>query len=177
MIPSSKKRAQFDNDHQEKSGHKRQREEESTTATTTTTALPRTAFIKIASGTATQLWQVESTKRLLDEQCSIPFIARYRKEQTGGACFLTIPSCQGDASVNKGSSLFIVYHQSGLDEKQLRSIQSGLAQADRLQQRKQSVITTLRNQGKLTATLADKIGRAENIHQVEDLYLPYKTSR
>ena len=55
-----------------------------TLTTTTSMTLPRVALDKIASSSGIQRWQVEITKRLFDEQCSIPFIARYRKEKTGG---------------------------------------------------------------------------------------------
>ncbi len=101
---------------------------------TTHTQLPKTA--------------VESTLKLLDEVCTIPFIARYRKERTGN-----------------------------LDEVQIGDIVTYKDQFEALEKRKESIIKALHEQGVLTTELKQKIKTASTITTVEDLYLPYKKSR
>jgi uncharacterized protein len=92
--------------------------------------------------------QVDATARLLDEDNTIPFIARYRKEVTGG-----------------------------LDEEQLRSIDQRLAYLRQLGERKQAVLRSIEEQGKLTPELQAAITSATTLQQVEDLYRPYKPKR
>lgn len=92
--------------------------------------------------------QIEAALKLMDEGNTIPFIARYRKEMTGT-----------------------------LDEVQLQGIQDQYHKANELFERKQSVIKSIDEQGKLTAKLKEAILNAEDLPSVEDLYLPYKQKR
>src|SRR5436305_9256800 len=92
--------------------------------------------------------QVEAVVQLLDEGNTIPFITRYRKERTGG-----------------------------LDEDVLRTIQERVGLLRQLAERKQSILRTIENQGKLTAELRAAILAADNPKRLEDLYLPYKPKK
>jgi uncharacterized protein len=92
--------------------------------------------------------QVAATVALFDEGNTIPFVARYRKEVTGG-----------------------------LDEEQLRQIEARLDYLRRLAERKETVLRSIDDQGKLTPELAAAIGAATTLQAVEDLYLPYKPKR
>ncbi|HNU05099.1 MAG TPA: Tex family protein [Anaerolineae bacterium] len=92
--------------------------------------------------------QVAGAVELLDAGNTIPFIARYRKEATGG-----------------------------LDEVQLRQIETRLAYLRSLAERKQAVLASIGEQGKLTAELQAGIEAATTLQQVEDLYLPYRPKR
>jgi uncharacterized protein len=92
--------------------------------------------------------QIARTVQLLDEDNTIPFIARYRKEVTGG-----------------------------LDEEQLRAIQARLNYLRNLEERKETVLKSIAEQGKLTPELEAKIRAAMVLQEVEDLYLPYKPKR
>ncbi|WP_251547567.1 Tex family protein [Limosilactobacillus caecicola] len=92
--------------------------------------------------------QIETALKLMDEGNTIPFIARYRKEMTGT-----------------------------LDEVQLQGIQEQYHKANELFERKQSVIKSIEEQGKLTSQLKTAILQAEGLPTVEDLYLPYKQKR
>jgi uncharacterized protein len=92
--------------------------------------------------------QVASTATLLDDENTIPFIARYRKEVTGG-----------------------------LDEEQLRAIAQRLAYLRQLAERKRVVLRSIEEQGKLTPELQAAIEAAKTLQQVEDLYRPYKPKR
>ncbi|MBM7554402.1 Tex family protein [Thalassobacillus pellis] len=85
---------------------------------------------------------------MLDEGNTVPFIARYRKEMTGG-----------------------------LDEVQIKTIQEKWTYAQNLAQRKEEVIRLIDEQGKLTPELHQDIERAEQLQRVEDLYRPYKQKR
>lgn len=85
---------------------------------------------------------------LFAEGATIPFISRYRKEKTGG-----------------------------LDEEQLREIETRLNYLTILEERKQTVLNSIEEQGKLTDELKNKILAAEKLQEVEDLYLPYKPKR
>ena len=93
-------------------------------------------------------WQVGRTAALLDEGATIPFIARYRKEQTGL-----------------------------LDEVQIGAIRERLAQLAELEKRRESIIASIREQGKLTAELENALAKAETLSVLEDLYLPYRPKR
>lgn len=92
--------------------------------------------------------QVETVFGLLEEGCTIPFLARYRKERTGG-----------------------------LDEEQLREIQAAKAQAEALEARRGSILKSLQEQGALTETLRRAVAAADTLTTLEDLYLPYKPKR
>jgi uncharacterized protein len=92
--------------------------------------------------------QVESVVRLLDEGNTIPFITRYRKEQTGG-----------------------------LDEEVLRTIQERVVLLRQLGERKQTILRSIENQGRLTDELRAAILAADNPKRLEDLYLPYKPKK
>ncbi len=92
--------------------------------------------------------QIASAVALFDDGNTIPFVARYRKEATGG-----------------------------LDEEQLRQIEARLGYLRRLAERKQAVLKSVEEQGKLTPELAAAIAAAETLQAVEDLYLPYKPKR
>lgn len=92
--------------------------------------------------------QVNAVINLLAEEATIPFIARYRKEKTGG-----------------------------LDEEILRNIEDRLNYLTLLQQRKETVLKTIEEQGKLTKELKDKIDNCQKLQELEDLYLPYKPKR
>ncbi len=92
--------------------------------------------------------QVNSVLNLLAEGSTIPFIARYRKEQTGG-----------------------------LDEDQLRTIEDRLSYLNMLEERKAVVLNSIEEQGKLTDELKSKIENSLRLQEVEDLYLPYRPKR
>jgi uncharacterized protein len=92
--------------------------------------------------------QVAATVALFDEGNTIPFVARYRKEVTGG-----------------------------LDEEQLRQVEARLGYLRRLLERKEAVLKSIEEQGKLTPELAAAIDAATTLQAVEDLYLPYKPKR
>lgn len=91
---------------------------------------------------------VAEAVKLLDDGNTIPFIARYRKEATGG-----------------------------LDEDQLRSIQEELARLRALDDRRRTILKTIKEIGALTPELEAKIQSAQSRPALEDLYLPYKPSR
>ena len=95
-----------------------------------------------------QPWQVENTIKLIDEGNTIPFIARYRKEQTGE-----------------------------LSDIQLREIGERLTYLRNLENRKQEVIRLIDEQGKLTDELKSKIQNAKVLQEVEDLYRPYRPKK
>ncbi len=92
--------------------------------------------------------QVTATMQLLDEGATIPFIARYRKEATGG-----------------------------LDDTQLRQLEERLHYLKDLEKRRDSIIETIQSQGKLTDTLHQAILSADTKAELEDLYLPFKPKR
>ncbi|OQY34814.1 MAG: RNA-binding transcriptional accessory protein [Anaerolineaceae bacterium 4572_5.2] len=92
--------------------------------------------------------QVIRTIELFDEDNTIPFVARYRKEVTGG-----------------------------LDEEQLRQIKERLTALRKLAERKETVLRTIEEQGKLSDDLRAKIEAAGTMQALEDLYLPYKPKR
>jgi uncharacterized protein len=85
---------------------------------------------------------------LLDEGATVPFVARYRKEVTGG-----------------------------LDDTQLRLLADRLAYLRELEARRASILSSISEQGKLTPELEAAIGKAPTKAELEDLYLPYKTKR
>lgn len=98
--------------------------------------------------TGFKAFQIEQTVSLLSEGGTVPFIARYRKEQTGE-----------------------------LDEVQIRTIEERLAYYRELEERKVTVLKTIDEQGKLTPELRQRIEGSRLKTEVEDLYLPYKPKR
>ena len=92
--------------------------------------------------------QVACSIELFDADNTVPFVARYRKEVTGG-----------------------------LDEVQLRSVLDRLTYLRNLEARKETVFNSIEEQGKLTDELRQRIESAETLQAVEDLYLPYKPKR
>ena len=94
------------------------------------------------------LHQVQGTVRLLREGATIPFISRYRKEATGS-----------------------------LDEVQVASVKEWLDRLTELETRKQTVLTTIEGQGRLTPELRRRIAECWDAVELEDIYLPYKPKR
>jgi len=92
--------------------------------------------------------QVAAAIALLDEGATVPFIARYRKEATGG-----------------------------LDDTQLRLLEERLRYLRELEDRRAAIISSIEEQGKMTPVLLDAIVHAEDKTRLEDLYLPYKLKR
>ncbi len=92
--------------------------------------------------------QVKTAADLFAEDATVPFISRYRKEKTGG-----------------------------LDEDQLRDIEDKLNYYQLLEDRKESILKSIEEQGKLTDELKEKIVNSVKLREVEDLYLPYKRKR
>ncbi len=92
--------------------------------------------------------QINEVLNLFAEEATVPFISRYRKEKTGG-----------------------------LDEDQLREIENLNSYLNLLRDRKETVLKSIEEQGKLTDELKLKIEAADKLQEVEDLYLPYKPKR
>ncbi|KAA9017104.1 Tex family protein [Niallia endozanthoxylica] len=105
-------------------------------------------FQLIASEQSLAVKQIKNVIAMLDEGNTVPFIARYRKEQTGS-----------------------------LDEVQIRDIMERWQYIQNLEQRKEEVVRLIEEQGKLTAELQQKIVKAVKLQEVEDLYRPYKQKR
>jgi len=103
---------------------------------------------QIASEIRVHEHQVQAAVALLDGGATVPFIARYRKEATGG-----------------------------LDDIQLRELEQRLAYLRELQERRETVLASIESQGKLTPALRAAIGQAATKQDLEDIYLPYKTKR
>jgi uncharacterized protein len=103
---------------------------------------------KIAAEVACRPQQVLATAALLDEGATVPFIARYRKEITGG-----------------------------LDDIQLRLLDERLTYLRELEDRRRAVLASIDEQGKLSPELAAAINAADTKQRLEDLYLPYKPKR
>lgn len=91
---------------------------------------------------------VETTLQLLLEDCTIPFIARYRKDRTGN-----------------------------LDEVQIEQIAKLSKQYDEIVKRKESILKSIEEQDSLTEELRSKIESSFDLQYLEDLYLPYKRKR
>ncbi len=107
------------------------------------------AYIKIiANALNLREEAVENTLRLLDEGATIPFIARYRKERTGG-----------------------------LDEVQITQISNWNDRLKELTKRKETIVKTIDEQGKMTAELQLRIEECWNATELEDIYLPYRPKR
>jgi uncharacterized protein len=91
---------------------------------------------------------IENTINLLNEDCTIPFISRYRKDQTGN-----------------------------LDEVIIEQIAKLSKQYDEIVKRKESILKTIEEQGQLSAELKSKIEKSFDLQEIEDLYLPYKKKK
>lgn len=102
----------------------------------------------IAAELTVQPQQILAAIQLLDDGNTIPFIARYRKEATGG-----------------------------LDDTQLRHFETRLIYLRELEDRRQTILKSIEEQGKLTDELRDKIYATQSKTELEDLYLPYKPKR
>ncbi|OAI21435.1 Tex family protein [Methylomonas koyamae] len=102
----------------------------------------------IAAELSVKPQQVAAAAALLDEGATVPFIARYRKEVTGG-----------------------------LDDTQLRNLEERLVYLRELNDRRDSILDSIRSQGKLTPELEQSIRDADTKTLLEDLYLPYKPKR
>ena len=92
--------------------------------------------------------QVQSAISLLDAGATVPFIARYRKEATGG-----------------------------LDDTQLRNLEERLRYLRELDERRDTILKSIEEQGKLTAELEESIKAADTKTRLEDLYLPFRPKR
>lgn len=103
---------------------------------------------KIAAELGVRTNQVEAAVKLIDEGCTIPFIARYRKEATGA-----------------------------LNDEQLRDLYDRLVYLRNLEEKKQTVLASIEEQGKLTEELRSQILAAETQVAVDDLYRPYRPKR
>lgn len=103
---------------------------------------------RIAEELDVKKWQVDAAVKLIDEGNTIPFIARYRKEVTGT-----------------------------LDDEQLRKLFERLTYLRNLEEKKEQVIASIEEQGKLTKELKAQIQAAETLVVVEDLYRPYRPKR
>ncbi|KPL49589.1 transcription accessory protein [Xanthomonas axonopodis] len=102
----------------------------------------------IADEIGAQPAQAHAAIALLDEGASVPFIARYRKEVTGG-----------------------------LDDTQLRNLETRLTYLRELEERRAAILSSIGEQGKLSDELRNEIVAADTKSQLEDLYLPYKPKR
>lgn len=105
-------------------------------------------FALIADELKLKIFQVVNTVELLDTGSTVPFIARYRKEATGM-----------------------------LDEDQIRAIRERMKYLRMLEERKQTILHSIEEQGKLTPELAVKIKATMKLQELEDLYLPYKPKK
>ena len=103
---------------------------------------------KITEELGVKRWQVDAAVKLIDEGNTIPFIARYRKEATGT-----------------------------LDDEQLRRLHERLTYLRNLEEKKEQVLSSIEEQGKLTEELRQQILAAETLVVVEDLYRPYRPKR
>lgn len=103
---------------------------------------------KITDELGVKKWQVDAAVKLIDEGNTIPFIARYRKEATGT-----------------------------LDDEQLRKLHERLIYLRNLEEKKEQVLSSIEEQGKLTEELKTQIMAAETLVVVEDLYRPYRPKR
>ena len=103
-------------------------------------------FIKTVVNTADK--NIEATLKLLSEDCTIPFISRYRKDTTGN-----------------------------LDEVQIENIAKLSKQYDDIVKRKESVLNSIEEQGQLSVELKSEIEKSFDLQEIEDLYLPFKKKK
>src|SRR6266852_750419 len=111
-------------------------------------ALPPSVLTHLSKLFSLPLKGVLAVIELLDEGSTVPFIARYRKEVTGN-----------------------------LDEVQIRAIEEKLAYFRELEERRETILNSINEQGKLTPELRAKIEAVLEKNELEDLYLPYKPKR
>ncbi|MCB9886110.1 MAG: RNA-binding transcriptional accessory protein [Planctomycetes bacterium] len=104
--------------------------------------------VRIATELSARPEQVAAAVKLLDEGSTVPFIARYRKEVTGG-----------------------------LDDTQLRTLEERLGYLRELEERRAAIVASIVEQGKMTPELQKAIGLADTKQALEDLYLPYRQKR
>jgi protein Tex len=102
----------------------------------------------VANELGVKLWQIESVKSLITEGATVPFIARYRKEQTGS-----------------------------LDEVMISSIRDRLAQLAELDKRREAILNSLLERELLTDELKKAVDSADTLNTLEDIYLPYRPKR
>lgn len=105
-------------------------------------------ILKLSEELKVQRWQVEAAVKLIDEGNTIPFISRYRKEATGS-----------------------------LNDEALRNLEERLTYLRNLEEKKEQVLGSIEEQGKLTEELREKILAAQTLVVVEDLYRPYRPKR
>jgi len=105
-------------------------------------------ILKLKEELGVEKWQVEAAVKLIDEGNTIPFISRYRKEVTGS-----------------------------LNDEVLRNLDERLKYLRGLEEKKQQVLSSIEEQGKLTPELKEKIISAETMVAVDDLYRPYRQKR
>ncbi|MCI9327688.1 MAG: RNA-binding transcriptional accessory protein [Lachnospiraceae bacterium] len=105
-------------------------------------------ILKLKEELNVEKWQVEAAVKLIDEGNTIPFISRYRKEATGS-----------------------------LNDEELRNLHERLGYLRNLEEKKEQVIGSIEEQGKMTEELKAKIMAAETLVVVEDLYRPYRPRR
>lgn len=105
-------------------------------------------ILKLKEELKVEKWQVEAAVKLIDEGNTIPFISRYRKEATGS-----------------------------LNDEVLRNLYERLTYLRNLEEKKEQVIKSIEEQGKLTEELKEKIVAAETMVVVDDLYRPYRPKR
>ncbi len=107
-----------------------------------------TIFQRIADELGVRVAQVDATVQLLDSGATVPFVARYRKEATGG-----------------------------LDDSQLRQLEERLTYLRELEDRRSTVLKSIEEQGKLTPELKKAVAEADTKTRLEDLYRPYMPKR
>jgi len=111
-------------------------------------AITRSISRTIATEIGATPEQVNAAIALLDDGATVPFIARYRKEVTGG-----------------------------LDDTQLRTLETRLVYLRELEDRRAAILSSIEEQGKLSDELRAQIEAADSKARLEDLYLPYKPKR
>ncbi len=105
-------------------------------------------YVTLRDELKVEKWQGEAAVKLIDEGNTIPFISRYRKEATGS-----------------------------LNDEQLRDLHERLVYLRNLEEKKEQVLGSIEEQGKLTQELREKILAAQTLVVVEDLYRPYRPKR
>ena len=105
-------------------------------------------ILKLKEELKVEKWQIEAAVKLIDEGNTIPFISRYRKEATGS-----------------------------LNDEVLRNLHERLVYLRNLEDKKQQVLSSIEEQGKLTEELKKQILAAETMVVVDDLYRPYRPKR
>ena len=105
-------------------------------------------LLRLASQLNIKRSQVENTVKLIDDGNTIPFIARYRKEVTGG-----------------------------LDDQQLRELFDRLTYLRNLEQRREEVRRLIESQDKLSGEVEEALSKAETLQEIEDIYRPFKPKR